>query len=783
MGIARPSLDVSPQTLGRFEVLKAIGEGSQGIVYLAEDPDLLRLVTVKMLSNRPGLGSQLVEEARSLSRLDHPNIVSLLEFGEHEEIPYLVYEFVDGRSLRSRLDAKPQPAIDQALRWTGQILAGVHCAHGSGIVHGDLNPTNVMIDQAGNARIMDFGMTFTAPGHAGGAETLSNRTLYQAPEQTSGRSTGPGIDIFAAGLMLLEMLTGKHPLGSAGHLRASADSAHNPFPSVTEILPELTGPWDSIIKRALEVAPSDRFSSALEMREAIQDMVAARADAMQTDASSHSTFTFLLRRMRRHSDFPTISDQIVEISKKTSNPEHTSVSDLANTILNDYALTTKLLKLVNSSFYGQYGGKISTVSRAVVILGFKQVRMAAQSLLLFDHLRTGAHADEIRDAAGTAQMGGILAHTLAGRLRMKEPEEAFVCGMLRTLGRFLTMYYLPEEFADIGHAVRTQGLDESSACRQVLGLTYERLGIGIAREWQLPSVIVSSLSELPDGPVEPPVNAMQRLQTVAAFSSAVAETMATGDAEQLEALQAKYANALPVDTESLKSLVSDALASARSYGPILNEKLERCRAFKQVERWLEGATDAHPGALADADDASVVGPLPGDPRSHAIMNGIQDITHAMVEGYSLNDVLVMILETIYRGLNCTRVVLCIHDRKRHEVVARFGLGLDLDNLKPRFRFVVDKETTLQDAFTRAVLEHEDVLYSSSNTPRDVLPAWYRRLITPDTAVVLPIVIRDVCFGLIYCDQEQSTTPISGTDMNYLNTLRNQATLAIKQQTR
>ena len=143
----------------------------------------------------------------------------------------------------------------------------------------------------------------------------------------------------------------------------------------------------------------------------------------------------------------------------------------------------------------------------------------------------------------------------------------------------------------------------------------------------------------------------------------------------------------------------------------------------------------------------------------------------------------MILETIYRGLNSTRVVLCIHDRKRHEVVARFGLGLDLDNLKPRFRFSVDKDATLQDAFTRAVLEHEDVFYSSINATRDVLPAWYTRLITPETAVVLPIVIRDVCFGLIYCDQEQSTTPISGTEMNYLNTLRNQATLAIKQHTR
>jgi HD-like signal output (HDOD) protein len=139
------------------------------------------------------------------------------------------------------------------------------------------------------------------------------------------------------------------------------------------------------------------------VRQAIEDVLHAQDDPDDDDAASSSTFRFLLRRMRRRQDFPTDSEKFLEISRKTARSDRTPVNELANAILNDYALTTKFLKLVNSSFYGQYGGRISTISRAVVILGFKQIRMAAQSLVLFEHLGNGSQSASLSEAVSVTK--------------------------------------------------------------------------------------------------------------------------------------------------------------------------------------------------------------------------------------------------------------------------------------------------------------------------------------------------------------------------------------------
>ena len=446
---AKPSNHTSPNAIGRFEILKALGRGSQGVVYLAEDPELIRLVAIKTLGRRAGFAPRLLEEARAVSRLKHPNIVPVFELGEHEGNPYVVYEFVDGQSLRNTLRETPRRTVDEAVRWTQQILDAIGAAHAADIVHRDLNPNNIMIDPAGNARVMDFGIAMAVGTQIDPAAGLSGTAHYMAPEQIQGAPVGPRADVFATGLMLYEMLAGRHPVEASDAVAALYTIAHEPFPALATYAPELGGPWEGVVTRALEKDPANRFESALDFRSALVTLLGeGHSDSAGDTASTNSTFGFLLKRMRRRTDFPTMSDQIVEINRKTANSDRTSVNELANTILGDYALTTKLLKLVNSSLYGQYGGRISTVSRAVVILGFKQVRMAAQSLLLFEHLASGPQAAQLSEAAGKAQMGGILARVLAERMHLEEPEEAFLCTMLRDLGRVLTMYYLPEEFAE-----------------------------------------------------------------------------------------------------------------------------------------------------------------------------------------------------------------------------------------------------------------------------------------------------------------------------------------------
>ena len=137
----------------------------------------------------------------------------------------------------------------------------------------------------------------------------------------------------------------------------------------------------------------------------------------------------------------------------------------------------------------------------------------------------------------------------------------------------------------------------------------------------------------------------------------------------------------------------------------------------------------------------------------------------------------MVLETLYRGLGLTRVMFCLRDRRTGRVMARFGLGAGIDDLLPRFRF---DSRSADDAFAAAVQAGQDLFHPAGGHRAAELPAWYRRLLRPAAFALLPLTVGDTCIALIYCDHDSSAAPLAGNRRNYLNTLRNQAALAIKQ---
>ncbi len=143
----------------------------------------------------------------------------------------------------------------------------------------------------------------------------------------------------------------------------------------------------------------------------------------------------LLERISRDTDFPTFSKYIIEINRMISSPaKNSSVSDLSNTILKDYALTSKLLKLVNSAYYNTTGGKVTTVTRAVVMLGYEKVRLATTNLLLFDLMKCKSSAVELKEAFVKAFWCGLIAKDMAATMALEGDEEAFICSMLHNLG-------------------------------------------------------------------------------------------------------------------------------------------------------------------------------------------------------------------------------------------------------------------------------------------------------------------------------------------------------------
>lgn len=196
-----------------FEVKRLLGQGGMGCVYLARDVRLGRLVALKLiLPSRitPARTQRFLEEARITARFSHPHIVIVHALGQVRGQPYIALEYLDGSNLRSRLDAG-RPSVVQACRWGLAIGRALTAAHAHGVLHCDLKPDNVVLPSDGRLRVVDFGLA-QALDPGGGASRLGGTPKYMAPEQWAGGRLTPATDVWALGLMLAEMLAGRHPL-------------------------------------------------------------------------------------------------------------------------------------------------------------------------------------------------------------------------------------------------------------------------------------------------------------------------------------------------------------------------------------------------------------------------------------------------------------------------------------------------------------------------------------------------------------------------------------------
>ncbi|MDZ7753711.1 MAG: HDOD domain-containing protein [Gammaproteobacteria bacterium] len=768
-----------PTRIGRYVVKGILGRGAQGVVYLATDPELDREVAIKTLTRRTQDAATLLKEAQLVGRMKHPGIVPVYDAGRLGDVPYVVYERVTGRTLDQVLKEEPRLPLPRIVAWMTRILDALEYAHGQQVVHRDIKPANVVIQEDDTPRVLDFGIALPSGTETKVIEGLWGTFQYLAPEMVDkGRATA-ATDIFSLGLILFEMLTGRRAITEDDPMAAMYHIAHRPVPAPSSIRPEVAPGLDGIVSRALQKAPDARYSNAGEMRDALA--VFADPQVHEHEQRRQSTLNFLLRRMRQKPDFPAIGRHISEISQKTAAIDRASVDELTNLILEDYALTSKLLRLVNSSYYGQYGGSISTISRAVVILGFNQVRMAALSLLLFEHIADKPNVPVLKEIGGQAFFSGLISRRLAADMAHADAEQGFVSAMFHTLGRYLSAYYFPDEDEEISRLMDNQGLSEEAAAVAVLGLTFEALGTGVGREWHLPSELLEGMRTLSAGETpRRPANPREAMRLLSCFANEVATAMGGDDPgachERLEQLQQRYGQAVRLAPGRMQQVISEGVEDIRRFSRAAaidlgdNAILRNARRLgRQEEGAEEGDQQDDPGA-----EASGEGDVPSPQTT--LLSGIQDISQALLDNYSINDILIMILETLFRGLGFTRVVLFINNARQAEMNARFGLGRDIDKLLPRLSF---STTGAEDMFSRAVREHEDIIQPQGPRAKDV-PDWHRQLVSPSTFALYPVVIGNRCLGLIYADRDERNRPITTTERNYLNTLRNQAALAIRQ---
>jgi len=259
--------------IGKYEIVSKIGQGAMGEVYKARDTVLDRFVAIKTMSaavlGNPEMGQRFLREAQSAARLNHPNVVTLHEFGEDAGRFFMAMELLEGEDLQHTLKRGALPALEDKLPVMEQILDGVAYAHNAGVIHRDLKPANIHIQKNGHIKVMDFGLARLGESEITRAGTVMGTPNYMSPEQVRGEKTGPASDVFSLGAMFYEILSGRRAF--------DADSMHAVLYKVTESQPApLTEICEGVppvivtfIWRALAKAPELRYRDAAQMREAL----------------------------------------------------------------------------------------------------------------------------------------------------------------------------------------------------------------------------------------------------------------------------------------------------------------------------------------------------------------------------------------------------------------------------------------------------------------------------------------------------------------------------------
>jgi len=298
--------------LGRFELRKLLGQGAQSTVWLGFDPRMEREVAIKVM--RAGTGpddkavAQWLQEARSVGRVSHPNIVPVYEADIQDRQPYLVFEYVPGNTLDQVLKHRGALPPREAVVMMMDVLDAVAVAHNAGVIHRDLKPSNILIDGAGRARVMDFGIAarIQGGGETGGGFAGSGTVGYLSPEAANGEASSATMDIFSCGVVLAELLTGKPLIQETDSYRAIYRTVHEQQSLPANVGADIDDQLRAIVSRALALDSRQRFASArLFAQELEQWARPANADTGESGkAQGSGTLDFLLRRMRHKSDFP-----------------------------------------------------------------------------------------------------------------------------------------------------------------------------------------------------------------------------------------------------------------------------------------------------------------------------------------------------------------------------------------------------------------------------------------------------------------------------------------------
>ena len=257
---------------GKYEVLKEIGRGGMGIVYEAVNKQIGKKVAIKKMKEElainPREKKKFLDEAQSVAKLHHQNIVDIYDIIEEEKQIYIVFECVEGKTVEELINSSGKIQMERAVKITRQVCEALEYAHGHGTVHRDIKPSNIIVGDDGWAKLMDFGIARTVKDTVSkvtGKDT-SGSPPYMAPEQELGKFSRES-DIYSVGVCLYEMLTGELPFKPPNYL---AQKERMVYKRVREIIPDITEEISAVIDRCLQAEKEKRYNKVQELKEELE---------------------------------------------------------------------------------------------------------------------------------------------------------------------------------------------------------------------------------------------------------------------------------------------------------------------------------------------------------------------------------------------------------------------------------------------------------------------------------------------------------------------------------
>ncbi len=292
-------------TLGKYEVRREIGRGAMGVVYEGYDPQIKRVIALKTIRPDQLQGgdpatviARFRREAQAAGRLSHPNIVAIHDFGEDAGVWYIAMELVKGRELKEAFEANERFRADDIVRIMTQILAALDYAHRQGVIHRDIKPANIFLLDDGTVKVADFGIAHIDSSSLTQVGAVLGTPSYMSPEQIQGLPVDGRSDLFSAGVVLYQFLTGERPFaGSAATTMQKVLKEEPLAPSAlnVQVLPLM----DAVVRRALAKRADDRFQTAQEFADAIRAAAPAAGLAAASRRVSDADPTIIARRTRR----------------------------------------------------------------------------------------------------------------------------------------------------------------------------------------------------------------------------------------------------------------------------------------------------------------------------------------------------------------------------------------------------------------------------------------------------------------------------------------------------